>query len=33
MIASRWGHMECVKVLLDRDADVNKQSKVSVIFI
>ena len=27
--ASRWGHMKCVKVLLDRGAEVNMQNKVS----
>ncbi|KAL5515199.1 hypothetical protein EMCRGX_G000331 [Ephydatia muelleri] len=27
MWASGWGHMECVKVLLDRGADVNMQDK------
>ena len=31
MKASRWGHMECVKVLLDRGADVNMQDKVSLV--
>ena len=25
------GHMECVKVLLDRGADVNMQDKVSAV--
>ena len=29
MRASELGHMECVKVLLDRSADVNMQDKVS----
>ena len=29
MRASLLGHMECVKVLLDRGADVNMQNKVS----
>ena len=29
MNASGSGHMECVKVLLDRGADVNMQIKVS----
>ena len=29
MEASEWGHMECVTVLLDRDAEVNMQSNVS----
>ena len=29
MRASGSGHMECVKVLLDRGADVNMQDKVS----
>ena len=31
MMASRWGHMECVKVLLDKGTDVNIQDKVSVV--
>ena len=31
MMASRWGHMECVKVLLDWGADVNVQNMVSVV--
>ena len=31
MMASRWGHTECVKVLLDWGADVNMQDKVSVV--
>ena len=30
MKASWKGHMECVKVLLDKGAEVNKQDKVSV---
>ena len=29
--ASRYGFMECVKVLLDRGADVNMQDNVSAI--
>ena len=29
MKASWKGHTVCVKVLLDKDADVNKQDKVS----
>ena len=29
MMASKEGHMECVKVLLDQGADVNIQDKVS----
>ena len=29
MKASEAGHMECVQVLLDKGADVNKQSEVS----
>ena len=29
MAASWLGHMECVKVLLDRGADVNMQNRVS----
>ena len=28
MLASHAGHMECVKVLLDKGADVNMQNKV-----
>ena len=31
MIASENGHMECVKVLLVKGADVNVQSTVSVV--
>ena len=31
MRASWSGHVEPVKVLLDRGADVNKQNKVSVV--
>ena len=31
MMASENGHMECVKVLLDRGADVNMQNTVSVV--
>ena len=31
MKASEKGHMECVKVLVDGSADVNVQSKASVI--
>ena len=31
MMASERGHMECVKMLLDRGADVNMQDKVSVV--
>ena len=29
MMASKAGHMECVKVLLDKRAEVNMQNKVS----
>ena len=29
MRASQWGRMECVKVLLNRSADVNMQDMVS----
>ena len=31
MWASRYGHVECAKVLLDRGAQVNMQDKVSVV--
>ena len=33
MMASEAGHMECVKVLLDKGAEVNKQNKVSDVII
>ena len=33
MKASRAGHMECVKVLLDKGAKVNIQGKVSGVII
>ena len=33
MMASHAGHMECVQVLLDKGADVNKQDKVSGVII
>ena len=33
MWASGTGEMECVKVLLDRGAEVNMQSKVSDVII
>ena len=33
MKASEAGHMECVKVLLDKGADVNKQTRVSGVII
>ena len=31
MMASWMGHMECVKEILDKGADVNMQDKVSVV--
>ena len=33
MIASKAGHMECVKVLLDKGAEVNMQTWVSGVII
>ena len=33
MMASEAGHMECVKVLLDKGADVNMPNKVSGVII
>ena len=33
MKASEAGHMECVKVLLDKGADVNMQNMVSSVII
>ena len=33
MKASEAGHMECVEVLLDKGADVNKQTWVSGVII
>ena len=33
MKASEAGHMECVQVLLDKGADVNKQTWVSGVII
>ena len=33
MMASEAGHMECVKVLLDKGADVNMLNKVSGVII
>ena len=33
MMASKAGHMECVQVLLNKDADVNRQNKVSGVII
>ena len=33
MKASKAGHIECVKVLLDRGAEVNMQNKVSGVII
>ena len=29
MLASQFGHVECVKILLDRGAQANLQDKVS----
>ena len=31
MVASRWGHDECVQLLLDRGAQIDHQNKVSAI--
>ena len=31
MSASWYGHMECVKALLDKGAEVNKQDNVSAV--
>ena len=33
MRASNAGHIECVQVLLDKGADVNKQTSVSGVII
>ena len=33
MTASEAGHMECIKVLLDKGADVNMQTRVSGVII
>ena len=33
MIASQAGHMECVKVLLDKGADVNMKNRVSGVIL
>ena len=33
MMASKAGHMECVKVLLDKGAEINIQDKVSGVII
>ena len=33
MRASHAGHMECVQVLLDKGAEVNKQTSVSGVII
>ena len=33
MMASEAGHMECVKVLLDKGADVNMLNKVSGVIM
>ena len=31
MIASNWGHLDCVKELLEKGALVNAQNKVSAV--
>ena len=33
MVASKEGHVECVKMLLDRGAEVNMQEEVSGVII
>ena len=33
MKASEAGHMECVKVLLDKGAEINMQDKVSGVIV
>ena len=33
MMALKAGHMECFQVLLDKGADVNKQTRVSGVII
>ena len=33
MWASNEGHLECVKVLLDKGAEANMQNKVSAVFV
>ena len=33
MMASKAGHMKCIKVLLDKGAEVNLQDKVSGVII
>ena len=33
MMANNWGHVECVKVLLEKGAEVNMQDKVSGVII
>ena len=33
MMASKAGHIECVQVLLEKGADVNKQTSVSGVII
>ena len=33
MVASHEGHVECVKMLLDRGAEVNMQNKVTCVII
>ena len=33
LMASKAGHMECVKMLLDKGADVNMQDKVNGVIV
>ena len=33
MCASSEGHLECVKDLLDKGAEINMQDKVSALFV